>query len=134
MPPVETADLCKWLRSQKIDKAAQPHAARAIMKYVLELRREDPIKVAPIVKSVVDHAKLLQLVLQPADGTRLAELQACLCLEVQYFCRMRGWPPELINKIFFQLHEKSVVSDVGFLVWREKLATRRPARTRLSSK
>ena len=58
-PPVETDALCKWLRSQTIDKAlrAQLLVPGEIMRCVLEMAREYPFQVAPILNAIVDHVK-----------------------------------------------------------------------------
>ena len=122
--------LGEWLRSQTIDAAAAPLAARAIMKCVLETAREDPFKMTPILTAIMNRAKLLQLASQPdgADAKVVNVLQANLCWEVQAFCHANGWPTELIKKIFFQLYEKDAVFEDGFLHWKEDLEDATPGK------
>ena len=129
-PPADTEALGEWLRSQTIDAAAAPLAARAIMKCVLETAREDPFKMTPILTAIMNRAKLLQLASQPdgADAKVVNVLQANLCWEVQAFCHANGWPTELIKKIFFQLYEKDAVFEDGFLHWKEDLEDATPGK------
>ena len=129
-PPADTEALGEWLRSQTIDAAAAPLAARAIMKCVLETAREDPFKMTPILSAIMNRAKLLRLASQPdgADAKVVNVLQANLCWEVQAFCHANGWPTELIKKIFFQLYEKDAVFEDGFLHWKEDLDDATPGK------
>ena len=126
-PPVETDDLCTWLRAQTINAQG---ASNRIMRCVLGVARKDPFKVPPILNAIADRAALLKLASQP-EGAGLQIVgfpQAVLLTQVMVFCRTHDRRLGRMHKFFFQLYQKDVVFADGFRYWCVALPDTTPRR------
>ena len=63
-----------------------------------------------------------------ASQAEAIRAQTASLYEVQAFCARKGWPQNLIKKVFYHLYETDIVFEDAYSVWREDVSDETPGK------
>jgi len=117
-------DILQWM-TQHCDGSIE--VTRTVIRKVLESAVPDDAK--QLTAAIKRNQTLLKAYNnQPGDTPSQLKRQAHCLFEVQAFCHDKGFPPGLINKLFYQLYEEDIIFEDSYGIWREDLLDETPGK------